>query len=335
MDMHPIDDSSHSDASYTPPPPDDSYWSALLGDEEIRQSEVPVPDDMNWQAYTENHPHDFIANNGFPIEDLPDWDEVERVEQVDEIVQLDVIGYNRGGLLVRWGELRGFVPASQLIDFPSNHEIEATRIQLLNNYVGKLLDLRIIELDRNKNRLILSERAAQTKQGQREHLLENLGKGDVVIGTVTNLCSFGAFIDLGGVEGLVHISELSWGRVRHPSDILHQNQKVEVYILDVVPDEGRVVLSIKRLQNDPWAGVADRYQVGQMVTGKITNVVDFGAFVCIEEGLEGLVHISELAEGQFLHPLNVVQEGIMVTAKILHIDGEERRLGLSLRQAHD
>lgn len=335
MNMYTDDNLTPSDSPYLPPPPDDGYWSALLGDEEIRHSEISVPEDANWQAYSATETEDYVPSNGFPIEDLPDWNEVERVEQADEIVTLDVVGYNRGGLLVRWGELRGFVPASQLVEFPSNHEIEATRINILSNYVGQSLELRIIELDRAKNRLILSQRAAQTKQGQREHLLENLSNGDVIIGTVTNLCSFGAFIDLGGIEGLVHISELSWGRVRHPSDILKQNQKVEVYVLDVVPDEGRVVLSVKRLQKDPWAGVEDRYQVGQLVTGKITNVVDFGAFVCIEAGLEGLVHISELAEGQFLHPLNVVQEGNTVTAKILHIDGKERRLGLSLRQANE
>jgi small subunit ribosomal protein S1 len=235
---------------------------------------------------------------------------------------------------VKWGELRGFVPASQLVDFPSDYELDLSRSRLLTEYVGTSLHLRIIELDRYKNRLILSERAAQTNQGAREQLLANLKPGDICDGTVTNLCNFGAFIDLGGVEGLVHISELSWGRVNHPSDILQRGKKVKVYVLDVVPEEGRVVLSVKRLHPDPWAGVEARYKIGELVTGTVTNVVDFGAFIGIEEGLEGLVHISELAEGQFLHPYNVVQEGQQVTARILHIDGKGRRLGLSLRQVN-
>jgi small subunit ribosomal protein S1 len=233
---------------------------------------------------------------------------------------------------VKWGELRGFVPASQLVDFPSDYEVEETRNRLLADYVGKTLDLRIIELDQTKNRLILSQRAAQCSAGARDEILHGLNPGDRVKGVVTNLCSFGAFVDLGGVEGLIHISELSWGRVGHPADILDRGQALQVYVLNVDPEEGRVVLSLKRLQDDPWADVEKRYEVGQIVSGEVTNVVDFGAFVCIEEGLEGLIHISELAEGNFLHPYNVVKEGDHITARILHIDGAGRRLGLSLRQ---
>jgi small subunit ribosomal protein S1 len=150
---------------------------------------------------------------------------------------------------------------------------------------------------------------------------------------VTNLCSFGAFVDLGGLEGLVHVSELSWGRVNHPSDILDKNQPVDVYVLNVNRDRGRVGLSIKRLQPDPWQSVEDHYHTGQTVEGVITHVVDFGAFARIEDGLEGLIHVSELAEGNFVHPRNVVQEGETVVARILNIDSERRRIGLSIRQA--
>lgn len=311
-------------------PPDEGYWKSLLLDDEITCGTIDDGEDSVWKEY---HYDSADEDHEFPIASIADWEKVEKVFDNDEIVTLDVIGYNRGGLLVRWGELRGFVPASQLVDFPSDYELDSTRNRLLTEYVGKSLRLRVIELERYKNRLILSERAAQTDAGARDELLHSLKPGDRVSGTVTNLCSFGAFVDLGGVEGLIHISELSWGRVRHPSDILERGDVVTVTVLDVEPEDGRIVLSLKRLQEDPWKGVEERYQVDQEVSGVVTNVVDFGAFVCIEEGLEGLVHISELAEGHFLHPYNVVHEGDQVRAKILHIDGPGRRLGLSLRQA--
>jgi small subunit ribosomal protein S1 len=163
-------------------------------------------------------------------------------------------------------------------------------------------------------------------------LLDSLSPGDICQGHVTNLCSFGAFVDLGGAEGLVHVSELSWGRVEHPSDVLEPAQPVEVYVLNVDRERGRVGLSIKRLRPDPWQFVEERYQVGQVLEVVVTHVVDFGAFARVEDGLEGLIHVSELAEGDFLHARNVVQEGDVVTVRILNIDGERRRMGLSLRQ---
>jgi small subunit ribosomal protein S1 len=152
---------------------------------------------------------------------------------------------------------------------------------------------------------------------------------------VTNLTTFGAFVDLGGVEGLIHISELSWDRVRHPNDVLHPGQEIQVHVLGVNPGEKRIALSLKRLRPDPWLDVAQRYQVGSVVEGIVTNVVSFGAFVRVEEGLEGLIHISELAEGNFLHPRNVVHEGDRVRVRVLRVDSANHRLGLSLRQVHD
>jgi small subunit ribosomal protein S1 len=194
------------------------------------------------------------------------------------------------------------------------------------------LSLRVIELDRIQNRLILSERAAQVQPGTRASVLTHIRESDICSGQVTNLCDFGVFVDLGGLEGLIHISELSWGRVSHPRDILTRGDTIQVYVMHVDQDQGRIALSLKRLRPDPWQTVETRYQVGQIVEGVITNVVDFGAFACIEEGLEGLIHVSELAEGHFLHPRNVVREGDTVRAKILNIDGQARRLGLSLRR---
>ena len=161
--------------------------------------------------------------------------------------------------------------------------------------------------------------------------MNTLDSGSVVHGSITNLCDFGAFVDLGGLEGLIHISELSWGRVGHPTDMLQRGQEIDAYVLSVDRENARIALSLKRLFPDPWKTVGERYSIGQMVSGTITNVVDFGAFACIEEGLEGLIHVSELAEGHFLHPRNVVAEGQLVQARILSIDSEARRLGLSLR----
>ncbi len=309
-------------------PPDEGYWAALLEEAELAMggvSEQEASGDLIAdELYASYEPKAFGS--------LADWEQVDQVYQTDTTVELKVIGYNRGGLLVEWGSLHGFVPASQLMNFPLEHESTIVRRNALLEYVGQTLKLRIIELDRKASRLILSERAAIVAPGTREDVLNTLKPGDSCRGYVTNLCHFGAFVDLGGVEGLVHISEISWGRVRHPSDVLERGQQVEAYVLDVNADEGRIALSLKRLQPDPWATVEERYQVGQYVEGVVTHVVDFGAFVCVERGLEGLIHISELAEGHFLHPYNVVQEGDKVKSRILHIDGKARRLGLSLRR---
>lgn len=312
-----------------PPPPalDEGYWAALLNEGEYARS---VPHDSRHETdedildHHDDYPH---VDDGTTADD---WAAITTITENDEVIELKVIGYNRGGLLVEWRSLRGFVPASQLVDFPASSNTILRRSALVNR-VGQMLSLRVIELSVEKNRLILSERAAQALPGERADILTRLHTGSVIRGQVTNLCDFGAFIDLGGLEGLAHISELSWGRVGHPSEMLHRGQEVEVYVLEVDRDAGRIALSLKRLKPDPWQTVGERYQIGETVVGTITNVVDFGAFACIEEGLEGLIHVSELAEGQFLHPRNVVTEGQRVRAKILSIDGNARRLGLTLR----
>jgi small subunit ribosomal protein S1 len=262
---------------------------------------------------------------------MSDWEESRGLFEADQTVSLLVVGYNRGGLLVEWSSLRGFVPASQLVDFPSIPDGPSRRAELAAR-VGQRLTLRVIELDAEQNRLILSERAARAQPGERAELLTRVRPGDTVSGVVTNLCDFGAFVDLGGLEGLIHISEMSWGRVGHPADLVQRGHQVEAYVLSVHPDAGRIALSLKRLRPDPWETVHLRYRVGETVSGTVTNVVDFGAFARIEEGLEGLIHVSELAEGHFLHPRNVVSEGQTIQARILHIDGRARRMGLTLRE---
>ncbi len=310
---------------------EEGYWESLLAEGEFVQSlsNESVNDNEHQLSFDEDANHDYQTVEEFDAID-EDWTEIERITNDDEALSLHVIGYNRGGLLVEWRSLRGFVPASQLINFPTAQNSVARRNALLSR-VGKELQLRVIELNIEKNRLILSERAAQAAPGERAEILVNLQPGDTVSGLVTNLCDFGAFVDLGGLEGLIHISELSWGRVGHPSSILERGQTVEAYVLEVDRDAGRIALSVKRLRPDPWKTVQNRYALDQIVEGVITNVVDFGAFACIEEGLEGLIHVSELAEGHFLHPRNVVTEGQTVRARILSINGDERRLGLSLR----
>jgi len=308
---------------------DEYYWKALMREGEHPRS-VHLTDVSDVQQHNEAHvsyiPHSVQPNPTPPQISTSDWQAIQQVMDADEVLELNVIGHNRGGLLVEWRSLRGFVPASQLVHAP-----EPRKAFDLSDFIGRTLNLRVIEIDTERNRLIFSERAAQVGSGTRANLLNQLRRGDIIQGRVTNLCDFGAFVDLGGVEGLIHISELSWGRVNHPSDVLRREQEVQVYVLEVDSIKARVALSIKRLHPDPWATVAERYQVGEYVSGTITNVVDFGAFACIEEGLEGLIHFSELAEGHFLHPRNVVSEGDVVRARILSIDGKARRLGLSLR----
>jgi small subunit ribosomal protein S1 len=320
--------------SSSPPPLDEGYWSSLLQEGEYTE---PVPTDgpNTDQEFTSfinpdvgNEDGDNFNTQHDPMES--DWVEIQRIMESDEVVELSVIGYNRGGLLVEWRSLHGFVPASQLTDFPVTSNGTVRRDALVS-WVGQKLKLRVIELSNQQNRLILSERAARVQAGERADILRRLQPNDTTGGTITNLCDFGAFVDLGGLEGLIHISELSWGRVGHPADILERGQEVRVYVLDIDRDAGRIALSLKRLHPDPWETVSERYKIGEMVEGTITNVVDFGAFACIEEGLEGLIHVSELAEGHFLHPRNVVNEGQHIRARVLSIDSRARRLGLSLR----
>lgn len=313
-----------------PLPPDEGYWEALLSEGEIASNGGGSQQKHGvWDDYF-SPGSDRAGSDGTHTGARADWEQVQQVFESDTTVDLKAVGYNRGGLLVEWNSLRGFVPASQLVDSPSGNDTQ-DRHEMLASRVGTFVNLRVIEMDREQNRLILSERAAQVEPGTRATVLNSIQAGEVCTGTVTNLCDFGVFVDLGGVEGLIHISELSWGRVGHPSDVLERGDTIRVYVMSVDPDEERIALSLKRLHPDPWQTVEQRYQVGQIVEGEITNVVDFGAFACIEEGLEGLIHVSELAEGHFLHPRNVVQEGEIVRARILNIDGNARRLGLSLR----
>jgi small subunit ribosomal protein S1 len=290
-----------------------------------------MQDEDRWPGNDRPRPNGRDAAPPLVSDAVNDWDAARTLYETDEPVDLEVTGYNRGGLIVGLNSLRGFVPASHLVDFPSQISEDERKFALAQK-IGQRLHLKVIEYDQGKGRVVFSERAAQARPGSRKHVLETLSPGDVVTGIVTNVCDFGAFVDLGGLEGLIHVSEVSWNRVAHPRDVLCCNQDVQVSVISVDRAQARVALSLKRLRPDPWGTVADRYRVGEIIEGTVTNVVNFGAFVCLADGLEGLIHISELAEGNFLNPRNIVREGERVRVRVMSIDGHARRLGLSLRR---
>lgn len=262
-----------------------------------------------------------------------DWLDAQELLASGEIWEGVVSGYNKGGLVVPFGKVRGFVPASQITGFPARLPPEQ-RGPKLAEMVGRKLHLRVIEVDRRRRRLVFSERTGerQWREQQRERLMQELCEGDVVHGTVSNLCDFGAFVDIGGADGLVHLSELSWQRVRHPREVLQIGQEVDVYVLRLDYEKKRIGLSIKRLQPEPWALIDDRYDVGQLVEGTVTKVTDFGAFALIKEGVEGLIHKSELAEPAPEHPGEIVNVGERLLLRIIKLDVRRRRLGLSLKR---
>jgi small subunit ribosomal protein S1 len=264
---------------------------------------------------------------------MEDWRRAEKLLEEGEVFEGTVAGHNKGGLLVYFGQIRGFVPASQLggLSRRSGHE---ERLGMLSKMEGQQLLLKVIEVDRQRRRLILSERAAsrEWRDQRKDELLDQLQEGDIRSGKVRNLCEFGAFVDLGGADGLIHISELSWRRVKHARDVLTVGEEVEVYVLRVDRDRKRIGLSLKRLQPDPWHVAEEKYEVGQIVKGTVTNIVDFGAFARIEDGIEGLIHVTELSDGDFA-PRDLVREGEELYVKILSMDGDRQRMGLSLKQA--
>jgi small subunit ribosomal protein S1 len=314
-----MDEGYQEETGGTPPPLDDSWWAAVMQDEDQLK--------VTGQRRSGNPTGERVETPGKP----EDWAWARCLYDDDDTIELPVVGYNRGGLLVEARSLRGFIPISHLVAFQPSDKDE-DRGEQLSALVGQNLTLKVIEYDPDRGRLVLSERAALAGPGKRMELLASLQLGDIIRGVVTNITRFGVFVDLGGVEGLIHVSELSWGRVRHPSDVVTCGQDLEVQVLNVDREQGRVALSLKELLPDPWETVEERFHVGQIVEGVVTNVVKFGAFVGIEEGLEGLIHVSELGEGSMLHPRNVVREEELVRVRIIHIDAIERRLGLSLRQ---
>jgi small subunit ribosomal protein S1 len=298
---------------------DEGWWASVLADEE----EVKCTSSNG--VATLSGP----AGAGCDV----DWEHVHAVFEHDEVVKLEVTGFNRGGVLVQGEGIQGFVPVSHLVDMPCGAEGDQRR-NVLNNYIGKTLHLKVIECEAEQERIVLSERAALAGDGRRRELFDTLKSGEIVHGTVTNVTEFGVFVDLGGLEGLIHVSELSWGRVQHPSDILQIGDPVRALVLMVSEENGRVALSLKRLCPNPWEVLEQTYQAGDVVEAMITSIMRYGAFARLKEGVEGLIHVSTIHLPPEAHGVeSVLQVGMPVQVKILHIDADRRRLGLGLVNA--
>ena len=261
------------------------------------------------------------------------WEQVEAMQESAESFEGKIDGYNKGGLIVLVHGLRGFIPASQ-ISMTRRNMVQGDTPDRWAKMIGESISVRIIEVDRARRRLILSERAAspETRQSLKERVIEGLEEGQVYTGRVTSVAEFGAFVNVNGADGLVHLSELSWERVQHPSEVLSVGQEVKVKVISVDKDKKRIGLSIRALQGDPWHTKAEGFKVGQLVEGTITRLTKFGAFARLEGDIEGLIHISELSESRINHPKEAVKEGDVLTLRVIRIDADQRRIGLSLRK---
>lgn len=263
-----------------------------------------------------------------------DWVDAEKLMKENENYDGKIVGYNKGGILVGLGSLRGFIPASQVSLLRRAEQTGSTPEERWGNMVGEDITVRVIEVDRFRRRLIMSERAAssETRDTIKSKLISLLDVGETYKGRVTSMANFGAFININGVDGLVHLSELSWEHVNHPKDILKLGQEVNVKVINIDQETKRVGLSIRLTENDPWMNKVAQYRNGQLVEGEITRLTKFGAFAKVEDNLEGLIHVSELSDARVEHPKEVLAVGDKLTLRIIKIDKEQRRLGLSLRK---
>ena len=273
------------------------------------------------------------------------WRELEKCLEDNETVEGDIIGFNKGGAIVDVRKVQGFVPMSQLVSVPrdifrdrseteEDPEVETRRMERQAEETGKTLQLKILEINRSRNRAIFSERQAvqEWRDLQKARLVDELQVGEVRNGVVTGISSFGAFVDLGGADGLVHISEMSWGPVARPEDVVSIGDKLDVFVLRVDVENKKIALSLRRLEPEPWETIHERLHVDDIVDAQITKLTNFGAFARVEGNIEGLIHISELSDRVIGHPREIVQEGEDVKLKVLRIEPERRRLGLSLKQ---
>lgn len=313
VDKNPLYNSG-DDVSY--PILDEGWWASVLKDEPsvegIKKEVIDTLDD----------------NEAFPG---TNWERAITIYREDEVVMLKVQGFNRGGLLVQSDGIRGFIPVSHLLGAPEKLDDEEKRRRFLSKYIGRMMKLKIIECEPSEERIVLSERAAVAGEGTRKLLLINTKPGDIVNGYVTNITDFGVFIDLGGVEGLIHVSELSWGRVQHPSDILRIGERIQALVLSVSEESSRVALSLKRLAQNPWDALAKTLKAGDVVLVKISSIMRYGVFVKLDEGVEGLIHVSSIRMPAGVRDLKrFLHIGQSVKARVLHLDVEKRRLGLAL-----
>ena len=278
------------------------------------------------------------------------WRSLEKAMESGEVIEGKIAGFNRGGSIIEVEGVQGFVPMSQLISVPRERfriyqeegaSIPAEEREAIQNAqtaeIGRDIQMKVLEVNRSRNRAIFSERQAvqESRDRLKAKLIQELSEGEVRKGMVTGISSFGAFVDLGGADGLIHISELSWSMVNSPEEVVSVGQEVDVYVLRVDAENMKIALSLRRLQPEPWETIHERHNVGDVVDAKVTKLTNFGAFARVEDSIEGLIHISELSARMINHPREVVREGDDVRVKILRIEPERRRLGLSLKQADE
>ena len=261
-----------------------------------------------------------------------DWIDAEALLESGNIVELEVGGYNKGGAIVPFGRLRGFIPASHLAELSPGMN-DRKRQQRLAKLRGEKLPLKVIEVDRRRRRLVFSQKDAQKEweEKRKQELIDSLNVGDTLKGTISGMRDFGAFVDVGGADGLVHISELAWHRVDHPRDVVKVGDEIDVYVLSLDKQDQRISLSRKKLLPNPWETVEERYEVNQLVEGTITRIVDYGAFAEVEPGIEGLLHLSQLSRGNVDRADEVVKEGETHLLRVVSIDRRRQRMGLSLK----
>ena len=306
---------------------DEGWWESVLAEERQHTSPRPSQGLVKPKVSVPSKPEAASAPVIAPLQ--TDWDALKDLFANDQIITMKVIGHNRGGLLVENDGFSGFIPFSHLIEL-AGREHETNRDLSLESYVGKLLNVKVIECVPEDGRVVFSERAALAEPGKRAELFHNLQAGSQVKGAVTNITDFGVFVDLGGVEGLIHISELSWGRVSHPNQIVKLGEEINVQVLDIAPERCRVALSLKRLTPNPWERAVTDFPVGTIHNAVITSVMSYGAFARIEAGVEGLIHGSEMVLGPNQTPREILFEGQELQVRILHLDAAHQRMGLSL-----
>jgi small subunit ribosomal protein S1 len=293
---------------------DDGWWASVLQEEDGRVVDTPARNQKG------------VENNKITT----DWERAVALYQQDEIVELKVTGHNKGGLLVEGEGLNGFIPSSHLMDLPIQASDER-REECLSTYLGRSLRLKLIECVPDEGRMVFSERAARAEAGKRPALFNTIQVGQKLSGEVTNVTEFGVFVDLGGAEGLIHISELSWGRVSHPNQICQVGQHVDVSVMDVSPERCRIALSLKRLTPNPWETALERYQINSVIPAVVTTLVPYGAFARLEEGLEGLIHASEIPLNPSKAIKDCLEPGQKIQVRILQVDPSRQRIGLSMK----
>ena len=308
----------------TMPTTDEGWWESVLAEERLHAPSRPVQAAARLRSPVQEKVEPLMVED--PVQ--TNWDEIKELYSSDRIISMKVTGHNRGGLLVEAESLSGFVPFSHLIELAGKGDED--RDVSLESYNGRTLNLKVIECVPEDGRVVFSERAALSEPGRRSLLFQSLEHGSRVKGTVTNITDFGVFVDLGGVEGLIHISELSWGRVSHPNQIVSLGQEIEVQVLDVSVERCRVALSLKRMTPNPWERALTDFPVNSVLPAVVTSVLSYGAFARIHAGVEGLIHASEMPLEANQSPREILKDGQEIQVRILHLDPTHQRMGLSM-----